>query len=155
MSDPGSMSALTIVAISVVTIILAAFVNSSLSLFEIGNNQIRENWVSENLGPEVRAACESDKDGHYPEIETDDSYLSNNFDSDTIELEEIDYTEDQDLDSIYRLVFKSDDSVDLSAKIANSSSCHDLFLDGSLDSSDAKFRVDTEEDDNEATIEVE
>jgi hypothetical protein len=175
MSDPGSMSAVTIVAMAVVILVLGIFVSSSINLFNHGETQVKENWVEDSLQPAVASACDdsiteyeesTDHEGsddydhisydslYYPEPTESDNYLQQSFDMDEMTIEERNQPDSDEVSHTYFIMMRKDGDVQISVPLVNSTKCNSLDMTGSTTGSGRKsFRVQIMED-GEASIEV-
>lgn len=176
MSDPGSMSAVTIVAMAVVMLVLGIFISSSISLFDHGESQVKSSWLEDNLQPAVASACDdsiteyeesTDHEGsddydhvsydsiYYPDPTEDDNYLQQGFNVESMEIEERNQPDSDDVSHTYFIMMKKEGDVVISVPLANSTKCDSLDMTGETSGSGRKsFRVQIMEE-GEASIEVE
>lgn len=159
MSDVAGMSVTSLVAVAAVVLVLGIVSYSATSLFELSSNQMRGDWIGDELRPEVEAACE-ENDGdllgsYFPDVGDSDSYLQRDFNSNEFELREEDAEDSDEYSTRYVIAVKGEEGIDFAQTVATSQQCDNLDLDGNLDASGVKkFRAKIENSD-EAVIEVE
>ena len=136
MSDPGSMSVLSLVATATVVIVLGASILSFEGMITQAEHKNLEQWVIDELRPRVQSVCTSSQ-GPLPP----DRNLTRGIEGDNLKIETSGASNNH-RDTTYEFVLVIDGESAINVDLADENDCSGVSIDNVATEGQAKLRVD-------------